>query len=305
MAFTAFQTLEAPPNMRNLLLLLDNSFKYQFSSWTEKVRADAAADWTTQLRILNEIVDLVTPQLSLEEIIRVIYQNINQLLDAYQFGIGLYNEDEQMIHYQGMIEEGKQIPDFSFSALDETRLASWCVRNNSDIFMNDFDEDYINYLPRKPQPLAGINPQAALYTPLKLNEKVVGLVVVRTKYKNVYQPHHLYLLKTVGGFVVRALELSRLKATPFVQGIGRSKEWRWNEMDQLPRASRNALLLLTERERQVLLLLVAGMANKTIAQQLFVSADTVKTHTLHIYQKMQVANRGSAIMKAVEQRWII
>ena len=281
---------------------MNKSFKYQFSSWTQSISSKPEVDWTEQLRILNEVVDLVMPQLSLEEIIAVIYQNVNQLMDAYQFGIGIYDEKEGLIHYKGMIEDGKRLPDFSFTALDDGRLASWW--NEQDIFMNDFNKEYNNYLPVKPQPLAGIQPKAALYTPLKLNDKIVGLILVRTIHKNVYQPHHLYILKTVGNFVVRALELARKSGTPFVQGTGRTKEWRWNDMEQLSAKSKKQLSLLTEREKDVLLLLVTGLPNTGIAEKLFVSADTVKTHTLNIYRKMEVGNRSSAILKAVELGWI-
>jgi DNA-binding NarL/FixJ family response regulator len=169
--------------------------------------------------------------------------------------------------------------------------------------MNDFDSEYNKYLPVKPQPLAGIQPKAALYTPLKLNNKTVGLVVVRTIHKNVYQPHHLYILKTVGNFVVRALELAKMSGIPFVQGIGRSKEWRWKIREDVK--SKKQLPVLSEREKDVLLLLVSGLPNKTIAEKLFISADTVKTHTLNIYRKMEVGNRSSAILKAVELGWVI
>ena len=133
----------------------------------------------------------------------------------------------------------------------------------------------------------------------------MGLVVVRTIHKNVYQPHHLYILKTVGNFVVRALELAKISGTQFVQGKGRTKEWRWNSMDELPTRSKKALELLTEREKEVLFLLVTGLPNKVIAEKLFVSDGTIKTHTLHIYQKMDVANRSSAIIKAVELGWVV
>jgi DNA-binding CsgD family transcriptional regulator len=284
---------------------LDKSFKYKFSSWTKSIANNAEVDWTEQLRILNDVADLITPQLTLEEISVSIYQNINQLMDAYQFGIGIYDEKEGLIHYRGMIEDGKRLPDFSFTALDDSRLASWCIRNEQDIFMNDFDREYNNYLPVKPQPLAGIQPKASLYTPLKLNNKIAGLIVVRTIHKNVYQPHHLYVLKTVGNFVVRALEFARMSGTPFVQGTGRTKEWRWNNLEQLPAKSKKQLSMLTEREKGVLFLLVSGLPNKTIAEKLFISADTVKTHTLNIYRKMEVGNRSSAILKAVELGWIV
>ena len=284
---------------------MNKSFKTQFSSWTKGISKDAEVNWTGQLRILNEIADLITSELSLREIIAVIYQNLNQLIDAYQFCVGIYDEKEGLIHYTGMIEEGKPLPDFSVDASDDGRLASWCIRHEQDIFMNDIDREYSRYLLIKPQPLAGIQPKAALYTPLKLNDKIVGLVVVRTIHKNVYQPHHLYVLKTVGNFVVRALELARISGAPFVQGKGRTKEWRWNNREELPARSKKTLELLTEREKEVLFLLVTGLPNKAIAEKLFVSADTVKTHTLHIYQKMEVGNRSSAILKAVELGWIV
>jgi len=144
-----------------------------------------------------------------------------------------------------------------------------------------------------------------LYTPLKLNDKVVGLVVVRTINKNVYQSHHLYVLKTVGNFVVRALELAKKSGTPFVQGAGRTKEWRWNDTKLLPIKPKRLLSMLTEREKDVLLLLITGLPNKSIAEKIFVSAETVKTHTLNIYRKMEVGNRSSAILKAIELGWVI
>ena len=295
--------LEAAPWPNNIIL--NKSFKQQFSSWTNSVSNDVDVDWTEQLSILNEIADLITSRLTLQEIIAVIYQNVNKLIDAYQFCIGIYDEKEGLIHYKGMIEDGKRLPDFTVEALDDGRLASWCIRNKQDIYMNDFDREYKRYLPVKPQPLMGIKPKAALYTPLIMNEEIAGLVVVRTIRKNVYQPHHLYILKTVGNFVVRALELARISAIPFVQGQGRTKEWRWNQPEALSVKSKKGLLALTGREKEVLFLLVTGLPNKAIAKKLFVSAGTIKTHTLHIYQKMDVGNRSSAILKAVELGWVV
>ncbi len=255
--------------------------------------------------MLNEIADLVDPQLSIEEILEVIYENVNQLTDAYQFCVGIYDEKEGLIHYKGLIENGRRLPSFSVDILDETRLASWCVRNGRDIFINDFDREFSKYLSVKPKPITGIQPQAALYTPLKLDHKTVGVVVVRTIRKNVYRPHHLHLLKTVGNFVVRALELARRSAIPFVQGEGRKKEWLLNSPENLKTKSGKQLQQLTLREKQVLLSLAGGLSNKEIGEKLFVSPDTIKTHTLNIYRKMEVGNRSSAILKAVELRWII
>lgn len=57
-------------------------------------------------------------------------------------------------------------------------------------------------------------------------------------------------------------------------------------------------LNLTTREYEVLQLLVKGHTNADIAQQLFLSISTVKTHVSNLYLKMDVKNRGQAIEKA-------
>ena len=57
---------------------------------------------------------------------------------------------------------------------------------------------------------------------------------------------------------------------------------------------------LTAREHEILSLMAAGMTNPQIAAQLVIGAGTVKTHTLHIYRKLEVANRTQAIVRAQE-----
>ncbi|KIX12818.1 helix-turn-helix transcriptional regulator [Dethiosulfatarculus sandiegensis] len=58
--------------------------------------------------------------------------------------------------------------------------------------------------------------------------------------------------------------------------------------------------LLTRREIEVLNLLTRGGSNMDIADQLFVSVHTVKTHIYNIYQKINVSNRMQAARWAAE-----
>lgn len=57
---------------------------------------------------------------------------------------------------------------------------------------------------------------------------------------------------------------------------------------------------LSQRENEILLLLVDGMALKIIAIKLFISHETVRTHVKHIYKKLHVASRTEAVMKAIQ-----
>ncbi len=56
--------------------------------------------------------------------------------------------------------------------------------------------------------------------------------------------------------------------------------------------------ILTPRESEILLLLANGLTNPQIAGQLVIGVGTVKTHTLSIYRKLDVANRSQAIVRA-------
>ena len=58
---------------------------------------------------------------------------------------------------------------------------------------------------------------------------------------------------------------------------------------------------LSDREKELLRLMVEGHDYKTIAAKSFISYETVRTQVKHIYKKLHVASRSEAIMKAVQQ----
>lgn len=57
--------------------------------------------------------------------------------------------------------------------------------------------------------------------------------------------------------------------------------------------------ILTQREKEILKLLARGLRYKEIAAELTISIDTVRTHTRHIYEKLQVQSRIEAINKVL------
>lgn len=57
---------------------------------------------------------------------------------------------------------------------------------------------------------------------------------------------------------------------------------------------------LSPREREVLLLVARGTPNRLIAEELFVSEATVKTHLAHVFNKLGVSDRAAAVATAYE-----
>ena len=64
--------------------------------------------------------------------------------------------------------------------------------------------------------------------------------------------------------------------------------------------SRQPFAQLSEREHDVLELLAQGMDNTTIGRRLGISPKTVRNHTSNIFTKLQVSDRGQAIIAARE-----
>lgn len=68
--------------------------------------------------------------------------------------------------------------------------------------------------------------------------------------------------------------------------------------ERLIAALRAPRVTLTERERDVLMQVDEGAANKEIAARLFISESTVKTHIVHLLEKLGVASRTAAASEA-------
>jgi DNA-binding NarL/FixJ family response regulator len=71
----------------------------------------------------------------------------------------------------------------------------------------------------------------------------------------------------------------------------------------LPRAAvtpPQAFPELTDREREILTLLAQGHNNADIAQRLVLSPKTVRNHLSNVFNKLQVADRAQAIIRARE-----
>ena len=61
---------------------------------------------------------------------------------------------------------------------------------------------------------------------------------------------------------------------------------------------------LSDREKEILTLLVKGQSYKMIAADCFISYDTVNSHIKNIYEKLHVHSKSEAVVKAINQKLI-
>jgi DNA-binding NarL/FixJ family response regulator len=62
--------------------------------------------------------------------------------------------------------------------------------------------------------------------------------------------------------------------------------------------------VLTDREIEILRTMTRGLKNKEIAEKLFISEKTVKTHINHLFHKLGVDSRSKAVFRAIERKII-
>jgi LuxR family maltose regulon positive regulatory protein len=57
---------------------------------------------------------------------------------------------------------------------------------------------------------------------------------------------------------------------------------------------------LNDREQSILRLMAAGLSNREIAEELYLSVNTIKWYSTHIYSKLGVNSRTKAVARAQE-----
>lgn len=84
----------------------------------------------------------------------------------------------------------------------------------------------------------------------------------------------------------------------------RERSRRQLELERQDRERQQLLGHLTQREREVLTLIVAGLDNKSIATRLAIGTGTVRAHVQHVLEKLGVHSKLEASAAALERRLV-
>ncbi|MGZ3852989.1 MAG: ATP-binding protein [Flavisolibacter sp.] len=158
------------------------------------------------VELLGEIGRKITSSLSVEKIISTVYDNVNSLMDASVFGIGIYNDPLKRIEFPATYENGEPLPFYSNSIYDENRFDATCFRSGNEIVMGDMGEEYKNYIQDIQKPKAGDQTVSLIYLPLRVKEKKLGVITVQSFQKNAYSDYELFMLRNIAVYTAIALE---------------------------------------------------------------------------------------------------
>ncbi|MFT3935751.1 MAG: tetratricopeptide repeat protein [Chitinophagaceae bacterium] len=160
----------------------------------------------SNVELLGDIGRTITASLSAEKIIGTAYHNVNQLMDASVFGIGIYNEELERIDFPTTYENGVALPAYHNAVSDENRFAALCFRSGKEIVVGDLRTEYKDYLQSMPIASQGDQPVSLIYLPLKVKEKAFGVITVQSFQQHAYSDYHLYMLRNIANYATIALE---------------------------------------------------------------------------------------------------
>jgi DNA-binding NarL/FixJ family response regulator len=109
------------------------------------------------------------------------------------------------------------------------------------------------------------------------------------------------LKKTVPQKMIEAIRETYLGGAPMTASVAIKVLQMFRSQNM---GEKNEFIDLSDREKEILALLVKGKSYKAVASECFISIDTVSTHVRHIYEKLHVHSKSEAVAKAINQKLV-
>lgn len=159
--------------------------------------------------LLSTIGQKIISNLNISSIIYIINNEINKLIDADYFGIALYDsENDQSTYY--LVKDNLEFSE-TVQYDSESFFGEYCIKNKEDIIIGNEMKEYKKYVKTHPREIERCEDKdgkisSVIYTPMIINDKVVGLMTVQSKKENLYDRNDLYILKILANYTAIAVE---------------------------------------------------------------------------------------------------
>ena len=163
-------------------------------------------------RLLSEIGQLISTSLDIDKIFDTLYQKVMKLMDAEIFGIRIYDELSEEIHFKYTMERGVRCSPFTISMDEMNNYNVWCIRNKKEVFLNDNKNEYHKYV-QEIEVIQGEMPNSLIFYPMIVEKKMIGVITIQSFKYSAYQPYHLDILKTLASYIGTAIDNAHLYNT--------------------------------------------------------------------------------------------
>jgi len=205
--------------------------------------------------------------------------------------------DDQALVRSGfrMLVETQPDMEVVAEAADGREALAEAMRTRPDVVLMDVRMPHVDGIEATrtiTDPSTGLDSRVLILTTYDLDEYV---------FRGLRAGASGFLLKDVAPEeLVRAIRLVAEGESLLSPSVTRRLIEQFVRMPEIPTTPPPEVAALTEREREVLALMGRGLSNGEIAERLFLSMATVKTHVNRVFSKLELRDRVQAVVLAYE-----
>ncbi|MBN1485831.1 MAG: GAF domain-containing protein [Chloroflexia bacterium] len=173
-----------------------------FQEWKERL---------ADLSVLNDVSQSILSAESENDLLEAIYQQVNRVMDATNFYVALYNEDEQAIDFGYFVEKGQRVDGPGRYLLSEGSVTVHIVQNREPLFLVENMDGRLSELG-----IEGKGRPAKSYVgvPMIVADQVIGAMAVQSyEREHAYASRHLDLLTNIATQAATAVQRIRLRSS--------------------------------------------------------------------------------------------
>ncbi|MCP4537347.1 MAG: GAF domain-containing protein [Chloroflexi bacterium] len=160
-----------------------------------------------ELAVLNELAQVLTARLSVEQVLDEMYRGVSRLLDTTNFYIGLYDSEKHEIHFALDVSESAQDEHITTISADQG-TAGYIIRNRTSVLVH---ENLFDWFQEKGIEPVGEIALSWMGVPLIIGDRVLGVMAIQsytTAY--LYSEHDRELLTSIASQAAIAIHNAQL-----------------------------------------------------------------------------------------------
>lgn len=178
---------------------------------------EAAERARHDITLLSEMGRKLTASLDPQAIQQGLFTYVQELITCNTFGVGMVDWDRRLIRFDYVIENDKRVDPYARSLDAKEQPAAQCVLFSSELLINSLSVDTREFdsvlrlgketdqvLHKDVRDLA--MPRSAMYVPMMLQEKVIGVISVQSHFANAFHENDLVILRSLGAYAAVAFD---------------------------------------------------------------------------------------------------
>ncbi|TXI91450.1 MAG: hypothetical protein E6Q34_07230 [Burkholderiaceae bacterium] len=178
---------------------------------------EAAERARHDISLLSEMGRKLTASLDPRAIQDSLYTYVQELITCNTFGVGMVDWERRLIRFEYVIENNKMVEPYSRSLDAKEQPAAQCVNFASELLINSLSVDTREFdsvlrIGREEDECLHQDvrdfamPRSAIYVPMMLQERVIGVVSVQSEYANAFHENDLVVLRSLGAYAAVAFD---------------------------------------------------------------------------------------------------